>query len=98
MQQGILVFGANGCGKLTAGRKLAEKLGMRFLDAEDYAFVDSAVPFAKARPREEYTALVQQEILKGDDFVLAAVKATLVWKQSAAIPVRFIWRPTAQPR
>lgn len=74
MQQGILVFGANGCGKSTAGRKLAEKLGMGFLDAEDYAFVDSAVPFAKARPREEYTALVQQEILKGDDFVLAAVK------------------------
>lgn len=74
MQQGILVFGANGCGKSTAGQKLAEKLGMRFLDAEDYAFFDSALPFAKPRPREEYTALVEQEILKGDDFVLAAVK------------------------
>ncbi|MBO4884841.1 MAG: hypothetical protein J5602_05975, partial [Clostridia bacterium] len=37
-KRGILVMGLNGCGKSTVGKALAEKIGWRFMDAEDFYF------------------------------------------------------------
>lgn len=32
----IIVMGVSGCGKTTVGKQLAERLGLRFLDADDF--------------------------------------------------------------
>ena len=73
MRKGILVFGANGCGKSTLGRELARILQYKHMDIEDYYFVKSETPYSEARPREECIALMLDDIKKYDSFVLSAV-------------------------
>lgn len=77
MGKGILVCGCNGCGKSTLGRMLAQQLGFRFLDIEDYFFPkrDPDYPYREARTREEVTIRLVADTAKEEPFVLAAVKA-----------------------
>lgn len=76
MGKGILLCGCNGCGKSTLGRMLAGRLGIRFLDIEDYFFPkkDPNYPYREARPREEVIALLTADTVGEDPFILAAVK------------------------
>lgn len=76
MGKGILLCGCNGCGKSTLGRMLAERLGVRFLDIEDYFFPkkDPDYPYRGSRSREEAVALLTADTAGGEPFVLAAVK------------------------
>ncbi len=71
---GILIFGANGSGKTTLGRKLARLLDFQHIDHEDYCFEKTVVPYAKERPREEYTALMLNDIKKHRYFIISACK------------------------
>lgn len=77
MGKGILLCGCNGCGKSTLGRMLAQRLGFRFLDIEEYFFPksDPDYPYREARSREEVTALLAADTAKEEPFVLAAVRA-----------------------
>jgi cytidylate kinase len=71
--QGILLFGANGSGKTTLGRKLAQVLGWKHMDAEDYFFEPSDIPYSNPRTRDEVSRLMLADIEKHRNFVLTSV-------------------------
>ena len=73
MPIGIVVFGANGCGKTTLGRELARKLNIKHLDIEDYYFEESEIPYSKPRSKDTVIELMLVDIEKCDSFVLSAV-------------------------
>jgi len=73
MPIGIVVFGANGCGKTTLGCELARKLNIKHLDVEDYYFEESEIPYSKPRPKDIVIELMLADIEKYDSFVFSAV-------------------------
>ena len=73
MPNGIIVFGANGCGKTTLGCELARKLNIKHLDVEDYYFEESEIPYSKSRSKDTVIELMLVDIEKCDSFVLSAV-------------------------
>ncbi|MCL2407504.1 MAG: AAA family ATPase, partial [Defluviitaleaceae bacterium] len=66
-------FGPNGSGKTTTGRELARILGFKHIDIEDYAFLESEIPYSKPRPREEVVQLLQADITEYREFVFSTV-------------------------
>ncbi|MGI5958333.1 MAG: AAA family ATPase [Massiliimalia sp.] len=74
MPDGILIFGANGCGKTTLGAQLADILGYQHLDIERYAFFESDIPYQMPRPQKDMIRLLLQDISRYGPFVLSAVK------------------------
>ena len=73
MNHGIAIVGANGCGKTTLGKCLADLLGYKHMDIEDYYFKESAIPYANPRTREEVRDLILADIEKYNQFVLTSV-------------------------
>ncbi len=73
MPRGIIVFGANGSGKSTLGRELARALGFKYMDIEDYHFMESEIPYTVERSREDCLRLMLDEIDRFGAFVLSAV-------------------------
>lgn len=73
MPNGIIVFGANGCGKTTLGCELSRKLNIKHLDVEDYYFEESEIPYSKPRSKDTVIELMLVDIEKCDSFVLSAV-------------------------
>jgi len=73
MRQGIIIFGANGSGKTTLGKELAQILGFKHMDIEDYYFEKSEIPYTIAHSREECVGLMLSDIEKYHSFVLTAV-------------------------
>ena len=73
MPNGIVIFGANGCGKTTLGCELARKLNTKHLDVEDYYFEKSEIPYSKPRSKDTVIKLMLVDIEKCDSFVLSAV-------------------------
>lgn len=70
---GIIVFGANGSGKTTLGRELAQLLGFKHMDIEDYCFKRSEKPYSQPRSREDYLDLMLSDIRRYRSFVISAV-------------------------
>lgn len=70
---GIAIVGGNGSGKSTFGKALADMLGYKHIDVEDYAFRDSAVPYTEPRPVSEMREMIFRDIQKHGDFVLSSV-------------------------
>lgn len=73
MGNGILVFGANGCGKTTLGRELAKAINFRHMDVEDYYFEKSDVLYQNPRAKEDVIKLMLADMSKYGSFVLSAV-------------------------
>ncbi len=73
MPNGIVVFGANGCGKTTLGCELARKLNIKHLDVENYYFEESEIPYSKPRSKDTVIELMLVDIERCDSFVLSAV-------------------------
>lgn len=73
MPNGILITGLNGCGKSTVCRLLAEKLNYFAMDVEDYYFIKSDTPYSKFHTLEETQTLMEKDIEKHNNFVLATV-------------------------
>ena len=74
---GIIVFGANGSGKTTLGRELARILRFKRMDAEDYYFRESKIPYTDARSKDEVVSLMLADIEKYRSFVISAVTGDL---------------------
>ena len=77
MQYGICVCGLNGSGKTTLGAALAEKLGFKHMDVENYYFTRTDNPYASARTREEVEVLLLEDIKQNPCFVFSAVNGNM---------------------
>ena len=72
-QHGIIVFGANGCGKTTIGSELSHILGYKHMDHESYAFEESETPYTMERSNDESIELMLADIKRHRKFILSAV-------------------------
>ncbi len=70
---GICVCGLNGSGKTTFAAALANKLGFKHMDVEDYYFLPSEIPYSISRTREEAEVLLLQDMKENLFFVFSAV-------------------------
>lgn len=77
MQYGICICGLNGSGKTTLGAALAEKLGFKHMDVEDYYFPKSDNPYVSARTRDEVEVLLLEDIKQNPCFVFSAVNGNM---------------------
>ena len=50
MPEMIILFGVAGCGKTSVGSLLAEKLGFRFLDADDFHSAENVAKMSRGEP------------------------------------------------
>ena len=73
MHRGIIVFGANGSGKSTIGRELAKLLKFKYMDIEEYHFIEAEVPYTVERSRQDCIDLMLADIEKYRSFVISAV-------------------------
>lgn len=73
MINGIIIMGLNGSGKSTICHELADLLNYRYMDVEDYYFLDSEIPYSKSRTREEVSQLMLDEIKSYNNYVLSSV-------------------------
>lgn len=58
----IHCFGASGSGATTLGQALAQRLGVRHFDSDDYGWEDTDPPFQKRRPLRERGERVHEAI------------------------------------
>ena len=77
MRLGIAIVGGNGSGKTTLGRQLAQLLGCKHMDVEDFYFKESAIPYANPRTREEVQALLLADMARHPRFILSAVNGDM---------------------
>lgn len=73
MCHGIAIAGANGSGKTTLGSHLAGLLGYKHMDAEDYCFEASAIPYTNPRAKEKVQELLIADINRQGQFIITAV-------------------------
>lgn len=73
MEHGIAIVGANGSGKTTLGKHLSKSLGFKHMDAEDYYFRDSVIPYGNSHTREEVQNFLLADIKRNGRFILSAV-------------------------
>jgi len=77
MQYGICICGLNGSGKTTLGAALAERLGYKHMDVEDYYFTRADNPYVSARTRDEVEVLLLEDIKQNPCFVFSAVNGNM---------------------
>lgn len=68
---GVVILGANGSGKSTIGRELANKLNCAHFDTEDYWFYKSKVPYTVARLQDERNKMLLDDVKKYDFYVVS---------------------------
>lgn len=70
--EGIMITGSAGAGKSTLGKLVAEKLGYKYIDIDDYLWrKDTDIPFSKMHSREEKIKGLKEAISDGKNFVMA---------------------------
>lgn len=76
MNRRIIICGGNGSGKSTLGRALADVMGIKFLDNEDYYFPKSNLGYKYdyALTREEFLPALQNDMEQAKDWIFASVK------------------------
>lgn len=77
MAEGIVICGANGSGKTTLAAALAQALGYKHMDIEDYYFIESEIPYTKQRTREEVQQLLLKDMQTYKRFVFSAVNGDM---------------------
>ena len=72
MANGIMITGPSGAGKTTLGKMVADALGFKFVDLDDYIWrKDTEIPFSVTYPREERISGVMGAISDCEHFVMA---------------------------
>ena len=75
MKQVIHIFGAAGSGTSTLGRALAERLGLKFMDSDDYYWLPTEPRFTAKRPPEERLRLMEADIERSEGAVISGAFA-----------------------
>ncbi|MDM7457796.1 MAG: gluconokinase [Paracoccus sp. (in: a-proteobacteria)] len=77
--QRIIIMGVSGCGKSVVGRALADSLGFRFIDADDYHSPENVAKMSKGIPLTDADRSVWLDTLTGllaaDDRIVMACSA-----------------------
>lgn len=76
MNRRIIICGGNGSGKSTLGKALADALGIRFMDNEDYYFPKSGLDYKYeyALTKEELIPTLLKDMEQTEEWVFASVK------------------------
>lgn len=76
MNRRIIICGGNGSGKSTLGKALADALGIRFMDNEDYYFPQngSDYKYGHALTKEELIPALQRDMEQTEEWIFASVK------------------------
>ena len=75
MKNVIHIFGASGSGTTTLGKKIAEKLGYRHMDTDDYYWLPTDPKFTQKRPAPERIALMKRDIDEAENVVISGALA-----------------------
>ena len=72
MPKGIILLGPSGSGKTTLGKFVAGRLGVAFLDIDDYIWrKDTAIPYTVMYSRAEKIKRLMDTVEKSGEFVMA---------------------------
>ena len=70
---GIVIFGANGCGKTTLGCEIARILGFQHIDVENYYFDETDISHRHPHRKEDVIRRILHDIDKRGSFVFSGV-------------------------
>jgi len=69
MKQKIHIFGASGSGTSSIAQAVAEKLGYKHFDSDNYLWLPTAEPFTELRPEEERIAMLEKDLASCNQWV-----------------------------
>ena len=75
MKNVIHIFGASGSGTTTLGKKIADELGYKHVDTDDYYWLPTDPKFTKKRSAEERIALMKKDIEQSENVVISGALA-----------------------
>jgi len=64
------IFGASGSGVTTLGQSLANKLGLKYFDSDDYFWIKTESPFTHRREPNERNQLINKDICQTENWIL----------------------------
>lgn len=67
----ILIFGASGSGTTTLGRELEKQINFKHLDADDYYWKKTEIPFQEKTPLQERNKFLKTDIEKYENVVVS---------------------------
>ena len=67
----IHIFGASGTGTTTLGKSLAERFNIPHLDADDYFWEDTEIPFTRQREINRRIKLLKTDLEESSEWVLS---------------------------
>jgi adenylate kinase family enzyme len=94
MANRIHILGPSGSGSTTLGENLAHVLGIKPLDADDFFWKKTPVPFSEKRPIEERLEKINQEIEGVEEWIISG--SLCGWGDSLIThftSVFFLWVP-----
>ena len=72
MPTGIMIMGSSGAGKTTLGRMVANELGYKFVDIDDFIWrKDTEIPFTQMYSKVEKISRLNEAISNCEHFVMA---------------------------
>ena len=72
MPKGLILLGPSGSGKTTLGKLVAGRLGIAFLDIDDYIWrTDTAIPYTVMYTKAEKIRRLMEAVEKEGEFVMA---------------------------
>ena len=75
MKNVIHIFGASGSGTTTLGKKIADELGYKHMDTDDYYWLPTDPKFTQKRPAEERVTLMKKDIDQSENVVISGALA-----------------------
>ena len=71
MKNVIHIFGASGSGTTTLGKRIADELGFRHMDTDDYFWMPTNPPYTTKRPPEERIEMMLADIRNAGNAVIS---------------------------